>query len=207
MQTEKEDYSFYTIEKPSQSVFRDRNSRFLAFAFPVENEEDIKDCIDKLKKQFHDARHFCYAYILGYDKSIWRANDDGEPSGSAGLPIYNQCLSFNLTNILIVVVRYFGGTKLGVPGLINAYKTSSRLALEQNKIIKEFLSENIEIKFPWIEMNQVMTYVKNENIEVLNKEFTADCTMTLRVPLHKKNELKDYFNSFSIQINESTKID
>ena len=111
MQTEKEDYSFYTIAKPSQSVFRDRNSRFLAFAFPVENEEDIKDCIDKLKKQFHDARHFCYAYILGYDKSIWRANDDGEPSGSAGLPIYNQCLSFNLTNILIVVVRYFGDRK------------------------------------------------------------------------------------------------
>jgi uncharacterized YigZ family protein len=207
MQTEAEDLSFCTIRESAQSVFRDRNSRFLAYAFPVENEEDIQDCMIKLKKQYHDARHFCYAYILGHDKSKWRANDDGEPAGSAGLPIYNQCLSFNLTNILVVVVRYFGGTKLGVPGLINAYKTSTRLALEQCEIIKKFQTEMIDIQFSWNEMNQVMTYVKAENIEILFKEFAQSCKMRLRVPLHKKNELKNYFNSFSVQMNTSTKTD
>jgi uncharacterized YigZ family protein len=193
------DFSYLTIRQPSQGSFRDRNSRFLAFAFPVKSEDEVATNLQQLKKQYHDARHFCYAYIIGQDKSRWRANDDGEPSGSAGLPIYNQCLSLDLTNIFVVVVRYFGGTKLGVPGLINAYKTATRLALEYAEIISVVPSRTLEIQFGYEMMNTVMSFCKNNGLEIESKNFSDTNSIIVLVPADKeqnvaaflvKNEMK-----------------
>ncbi len=193
-------YTYKTINKSVSSIFRDRNSKFLGFAFPVSTENEISDVLAKLKKDYHDARHFCYAYILGADKSRWRANDDGEPSGSAGLPIYNQCLSLDLTNIFVVVVRYFGGTKLGVPGLINAYKTATKMALDEAEIVTKFPMIPLEIHFEYSDMNAVMTYIKQNELVILEKKFSNKCSIMLQLPEHKKNELKKYFNPFSIEL-------
>lgn len=126
---------YLTISKPSEGLFKDRGSKFLAFAYPVSSEDEIKEIQEHLRSEYHDARHHCYAYMLGKDKNVFRANDDGEPSSTAGKPILGQIKSYDLTNILIVVIRYFGGTKLGVSGLINAYKTAAEEALKNAKII------------------------------------------------------------------------
>jgi uncharacterized YigZ family protein len=200
MQDNPEFFEYKTIRSESTAVFRDRNSRFIAHAFHVESEDDIAHFLTIVKKQYYDARHFCYAYILGPHKEKWRANDDGEPSGSAGLPIYNQCLSFDLTNVFVVVVRYFGGTKLGVPGLINAYKTSTRMALDEAEILNIVPSERLKIKFAYALMNDVMTYVKANDFDVVSKDFQIDCTIELNIPIHKKNELKNHFNPFSVEL-------
>jgi len=193
-------FEYKTISSEATAVFRDRNSRFIAHAFHVKSEDDVSSFMSVVKKQYYDARHFCYAYILGPHKEKWRANDDGEPSGSAGLPIYNQCLSFDLTNVFVVVVRYFGGTKLGVPGLINAYKTSTRMALEEAEILHVVPSEILKIKFGYAIMNDVMTYIKGNDFDIVSKDFQLDCTIVLNIPTHKKNELKNYFNPFSVEL-------
>ena len=135
MPTSEEYIDYKTIASISEGEYKDKGSKFLAFAFPVSSEDEVLNKIQELRQKHKGARHFCYAYILNHDKSVWRANDDGEPSGSAGLPIYNQCLSYDLTNILVVVVRYFGGTKLGIPGLIKAYKEATIDALQSAELI------------------------------------------------------------------------
>ena len=170
---------YLTISKPAEGFFKDRGSKFLAFAYPVSSEKKIKELQDKLRSDYHDARHHCYAYMLGKNKNIFRANDDGEPSSTAGKPILGQIRSFDLTNILIVVIRYFGGTKLGVSGLINAYKTAAEEALKNAKIIKKTLHDIYELRFEYPVMNDVMRIMKEEKIEHIDQNFELSCSITL----------------------------
>jgi uncharacterized YigZ family protein len=172
---------YKTITNPSQGSFRDKGSRFLAFAFPAGSEQEVKKHLDSLKKQYYDATHHCYAYVLGFDKSAYRINDDGEPSGTAGRPIYGQILSYDLTNILIVVIRYYGGTNLGVPGLINAYKTASVEALSNATIVTRIVKEIHQVEYPYEAMNNVMKIIKDENLEVINSEFGMKCVIRLAI--------------------------
>ncbi|HRW63832.1 MAG TPA: YigZ family protein [Bacteroidales bacterium] len=168
---------YLTISEPSQGLFKDRGSKFLAFAYPVTNEQEIKQIQEQLRSEYHDARHHCYAYMLGPEKLVYRANDDGEPSSTAGKPILGQIRSFDLTNILIVVIRYFGGTKLGVSGLIHAYKTASEEALKSANIIKKTLHDIYELKFEYPVMNDVMRILKEENIEQVDQKFELSCSV------------------------------
>lgn len=173
--------SFNTIKKEARAQFKDRNSRFIGCVFPVRTEEEIKEIQQNLRKEFYDARHHCYAYILGPDKEKFRINDDGEPSGSAGKPIYNQLLSADLTNVLAVVVRYFGGTKLGVPGLINAYKTATKMALDEAGIKKEFIAAKVKLTFPYENINVAMQSTSKEFVKILSQKFEMTCEMEVHV--------------------------
>jgi uncharacterized YigZ family protein len=167
--------TYKTIKQRSEGVFRDRGSKFLAFAFPVYTTEEIKKTLAELRKEYHDARHHCYAYRLGAAKEIFRANDDGEPSGSAGNPIMGQIRSKGLSNILIVVVRYFGGTLLGVGGLINAYRTAAANAIQDAIIITAAEQDLVEISFPYILMNNVMKIIRDEGMIIHEQDFTETC--------------------------------
>ncbi len=170
---------YLTISKPSEGFFKDRGSKFLAFAYPVSSEDEIKELQETLRSNYHDARHHCFAYMLGLEKEVFRANDDGEPSSTAGKPILGQIRSFDLTNILVVVIRYFGGTKLGVGGLINAYKTATEEALKNAKIIKKTLHDFYELKFEYPVMNDIMKILKEEKIETYDQKFELSCSITL----------------------------
>jgi len=172
---------YKTIAEPSQGSFRDKGSKFLAFAFPASSELEVKYHLDTLRKKYYDATHHCYAYILGFDKSAYRVNDDGEPSGTAGRPIYGQLLSADLTNTLIVVVRYYGGTNLGVPGLIHAYKTAANDAISNATILTKIVKETYEIQYPYEVMNDVMKIIKDEILEVINNEFGMKCVIRLAI--------------------------
>jgi len=172
---------YKTIAEPAQGSFRDKGSRFLSFAYPVSSEAEIKKHLESLRKQYYDATHHCYAYVLGFDKSAYRLNDDGEPSGTAGRPIYGQILSADLTNTLIVIIRYYGGTKLGVPGLIYAYKTSAAEALGKAKIVTCIVKEMYQVEYPYEMMNDVMKIIKDENLEVINNEFGTKCVIRLAI--------------------------
>ena len=192
MTSEKDTYK--TILNPSEEVlFKEKGSKFFGYAFPVFSEEEIKEHIENLRKQHHTARHFCYAWQLGKSYENYRANDDGEPSNSAGMPIYGQLQSFDVTNILVVVVRYFGGTKLGVGGLIQAYKTTAQMALEVSKIVEKTIDENFLLKFEYPEMNTVMRIIKDENIEIVNQKMELDCAIEISV---RKKEAKRIFELF-----------
>lgn len=197
MMNEKDTYK--TILKPSEEVlFKDKNSKFFGYAFPVANEDDIKFHIEALKKQHHSARHWCYAYQLGTQEQhiIYRANDDGEPNNSAGMPIYGQIQSFEITNILIVVVRYFGGVKLGVSGLINAYKTAAQMALENSSIITELITQNIVVYFDYANINRVMRIVKERNLNIINQKLELDCEITISVRLQEIPTVLEIFENF-----------
>ncbi len=159
----------------------------MAFAFPAGSEQEVKAHLDELRKKYYDATHHCYAYVLGFDKSAYRFNDDGEPSGTAGRPIYGQILSADLTNILIVVIRYYGGTKLGVPGLIHAYKTSAAEALQNATIVSKIVKEVYKIEYPYEGMNDVMKIIKDENLEVINNDFGMKCVIELAIR-HSESE-------------------
>jgi uncharacterized YigZ family protein len=178
---------YRTLSGPAKGSFRDKGSRFLAFAFPVRTESEIKTQLELLRKTYYDATHHCYAYALGADRAAYRTNDDGEPSGTAGRPIYGQILSADLTNILIVVVRYYGGTKLGVPGLINAYKTAASEALAEAEVVSCIVKELYEVEFPYESMNDVMKIVKEESLEVINNDFGMKCVMRLAIR-HRDSE-------------------
>ncbi|WP_339867321.1 YigZ family protein [uncultured Algoriphagus sp.] len=171
--------TFLTVSTTSEGLYKDRSSKFFYFSFPVKNEEEIKGHLAELRKKYYDARHHCFAWALGKEADIFRANDDGEPNHSAGDPILGQIRSNNLTNILIVVVRYFGGTKLGMGGLIQAYKTSAALAIEENEIIEEQVKTVVIIQFPYQVMNEVMKLVKAHDLQIVSQEMTLDCQMTL----------------------------
>lgn len=175
------DDTYKTIESASQGIFRDRASKFVGWAIPVENETEAKLKIAELRKQYWDANHMPYAYVLGSDKSAWRYNDDGEPSGTAGRPIYGQLLSKDLTNVLIVVARYFGGTKLGVPGLINAFKSAAQLALENAVLVDKVVTEVYALTFPYERMNDVMKLMKDEHLEQGQHQFELECRMEFKV--------------------------
>ncbi|OIQ16326.1 YigZ family protein [Lacinutrix sp. MedPE-SW] len=186
--------TYKTILKPSEEVlFKDKNSKFFGYAFPVHNEDHVKNHIENLKKQHHQARHWCYAYQIGTENIAYRANDDGEPNNSAGMPIYGQIQSFEVTNILIVVVRYFGGVKLGVGGLINAYKTGAQLALEASNIVTKTIDINFLIKFEYELMNKVMRVIKEKNINITNQKLELDCEITIST---RKRDAKEIFEIF-----------
>jgi len=182
--------TYKTIENISEGLFKDRGSKFIAHAIPVNKESQVKEHLSALRKKYHDARHHCYAYQLGFDKSSYRINDDGEPSGTAGKPIFGQILSHDLTNILIVVVRYFGGTKLGIGGLINAYKTSAKDALNNAKIIEKTINEVYEIIYDYPIMNTVKKIIKEENIMQTSQKFDLNCKIIFSI--RKNNSLRIY---------------
>lgn len=173
---------YKTIESPSQeTLFKDRNSKFYGYAFPVNSENDIKASLQFLKKKHPTARHFCYAWQLGIDSFSFRVNDDGEPKNSAGIPIYGQIQSFGLTNVLIVSVRYFGGVKLGVGGLINAYKNSAKFALESSKIIQKTIDVYFELFFEYELLSKVMKIIRENNLNIQSKKFEMDCQLIIEV--------------------------
>lgn len=186
--------TYKTITKASEEVlFKDRNSKFFGYAFPVKSEEEANEHLEELKKKHHKARHWCYAWQLGKTDPQYRANDDGEPSNSAGMPIYGQIQSFEVTNVLIVVVRYFGGVKLGVGGLINAYKTAAQMALENSNIVERTIDETFELKFGYPEMNTVMRIIKEYNLNVIDQKLELDCRIYISV---RKNEAEGIFDKF-----------
>lgn len=186
--------TYKTITKPSEEVlFKDKNSKFFGYAFPLKTEEAVKQHIEDLKKQHHQARHWCYAYQIGTETIAYRANDDGEPNNSAGMPIYGQIQSFDVTNVLIVVVRYFGGVKLGVGGLINAYKTGAQMALEASKIVTRTINIEYLISFDYKNMNKVMRVIKEKNLKVINQKLELDCQITISV---RKKEAQTIFEIF-----------
>jgi uncharacterized YigZ family protein len=173
--------TYQTISDPSEGLFKDRGSKFLAFAFPIAGEKDVKIHVLALKELHSKAVHHCYAYRLGLDRTIFRVNDDGEPSGTAGRPILNVLFSREITNILVVVVRYFGGTLLGVPGLINAYKTATEMALDDSFVVTRYLFNLCELHFAYVQMNDVMRIVKEMELIVSNQVFEMECAMIVEV--------------------------
>jgi uncharacterized YigZ family protein len=173
--------SYLTISKTSEGFYKEKGSKFLAFAFPVSSEEEVKNQLDALRKTYYDARHHCYAYTCGTAGEHYRANDDGEPGHSAGDPILGQIRSRELTNTLVVVIRYFGGTKLGVSGLINAYKTAAAEALDANQIVKKEITAKLLFTFPYEETNAVMKLVKDFDLTITDQGYAAECTLEANV--------------------------
>lgn len=180
---------FYTISKGGEGFYKEKGSKFIGLAFRVRDEDEVKERLEEVKKQYYDGRHHCYAYILSKDKL--RANDDGEPNHSAGDPILGQIKSKNLTEVLIVVVRYFGGTKLGVPGLINAYKTAAFEALEASKLIEVTIEEIYDIEYAYDITNEVMRLISDFEADIKNQEFTENCSATLGIKQSFKEKFEE----------------
>ncbi|MFL1896472.1 IMPACT family protein [Aquimarina sp. 2-A2] len=190
------DDTYKTIEKPDNEVlYKDKNSKFFGYTFPVSSEEQVKDILEQLKKEHHAARHWCYAWQIGIEETSYRANDDGEPSNSAGQPIYGQIQSFEVTNILIVVVRYFGGVKLGVGGLISAYKTAAQMALENSDIKTKTIQHHFKLIFDYKNMNKVMRIIKSKQIAILKQDLELDCRITISVRKKKSKEIFETFDT------------
>ncbi|MGY3795452.1 IMPACT family protein [Aquimarina sp. 433] len=187
---------YKTIDSPGEEVlFKDKNSKFFGYSFPISKEEDVKPIIESLKKHHHAARHWCYAWQLGVETIQYRSNDDGEPSNSAGQPIYGQIQSFEVTNILVVVVRYFGGVKLGVGGLINAYKTSAKLSLEASNVIEKTIDIKFCITFEYKNMNKVMRIIKEKKIKILDQKLELNCKIFISVRKTVSSEINDLFST------------
>lgn len=182
------DDTFLTIDKPTEGTFRDRGSRFLAFVYPINTESDIKPLLAQLRADHPKANHHCWAMRLGIDRSVFRINDDGEPSGTAGRPILNTLLSRNITNVLVVVVRYFGGTLLGVPGLINAYRTATEEALNAAVIVEKMLNDIYAIQFDYQQMNDVMRIIKEDNLTLLDQQFDNTCIVKIGIRRTQVNQ-------------------
>ncbi len=173
--------TYLTLARPSEAIFREKMSKFLAFAHPASTVEEAKAVIAQYQKKYFDARHVCWAYMLGFERTDFQSNDNGEPSGTAGKPILGQINSFGLTDTVIVVVRYFGGIKLGTSGLIAAYREAARLSLEEAEIVERKVMKQIEFTFPYLSMNDVMRLVKQSDLEILSQQFDNACAMTLAV--------------------------
>lgn len=186
--------SYFIIAKEGSGVFKEKMSKFLSFAFFVDTVEEAKNIVKKVQNEYHDARHVCWAYMIGPDRKEWQLNDNGEPSGTAGKPILGQINSFGLTNVVVIVVRYFGGIKLGTPGLIAAYREAARLALEDAGKKEVHQMETVRISFPYVSSNDVMKLVKSEEIEVIDRVFDNACEMTL-----------SFREDFSSRINDKLK--
>ena len=182
--------SYLSVPAPAEGLFKDNGSRFISYAYPVETEEDVKEIVTELKKRYHDARHHCYAYRLGYLGDRFRANDDGEPSSSAGRPILGQIDSRGLSDTLVVVVRYFGGIKLGIPGLIRAYKTSSAEALDKAGKVEKIAGKWHRVSFGYQDMNQVMKVLKDMDVRQKDQEFGASCGLSAWVRLSSVEDFR-----------------
>lgn len=183
------DDTYLSVENASEGVYKEKGSKFIALAFPVDNEDDIRQHLENIKKQYYNARHHCYAYRLGKNGENFRSNDDGEPNHSAGDPILGKLRSADLTNILVVVVRYFGGTKLGVGGLINAYKTAAAEAIANANIVKRTVMDIIEIRFDYLQMNDVMKLVKDYEAHIVDQKFNLDCSIIISIRSSLAKEL------------------
>jgi uncharacterized YigZ family protein len=188
---------YKTIASPSEGLFREKGSRFISFAYPVENEAQISQQIAGLKKQYYDARHHCFAWRLGADMEHYRANDDGEPSGSAGKPILGQIQSRDLTQILVVVVRYFGGTLLGVGGLIRAYRSAASDALDQAMKVEKKVESQLVLQFGYHEMNAVMKVIKEFDLDFEDQQFDLECTLTVRAWIRSLPRLKERLSTIN----------
>ena len=175
------DDTYLTIEAPAEAIYKEKSSKFLAFAYPVADEEEIRSRLEALRKRYYDATHHCYAWRLGPHGETFRANDDGEPSGTAGKPILGQMLSAGITDCLVAVVRYFGGTKLGVPGLIAAYRESAAAAIAAARIVERTVDREIRVRFPYVAMNDIMRVVKEEQPRIGEQTFANLCTMRLAI--------------------------
>lgn len=182
---------YRTIKETAEGEISEKRSKFLAFAHPVKNVDEVKEWVEYYQKKYYDARHCCYAYMLGPERKDFRANDNGEPSGTAGKPILGQINSFELTDILIVVIRYFGGIKLGTSGLIQAYKAAAIEAIEAADIIEKTVDEDVTFYFEYPFMNQVMRIVKEEEPSIVRQGYDNDCSMTLRIRKGNMSRLKD----------------
>ncbi|MBA9072625.1 putative YigZ family protein [Flavobacterium gossypii] len=187
--------TYRTLDFPSEEVlYKEKNSKFFGYAFPISSEEQAKDFLDDLRKQHHSARHWCYAFQLGTEKIHFRANDDGEPSNSAGMPIYGQIQSFEITNVLVVVVRYFGGVKLGVGGLISAYRTAAQMALEASEIVEKTIDIHYLVSFDYKNMNKVMRVIKEKNLDIVSQKMEMSCEIELKT---RKKNAEMVFDIFS----------
>lgn len=185
--------TYKTIEDTSEGFYSDKGSKFFAFAYPVRTEDEIKALLNDLKKRYYDARHHCYAYRLGVEGELWRAVDDGEPSSSAGKPILGQLLSNNLTFLVVFVVRYFGGIKLGVPGLIHAYKTATIDAINNSIVVEKQDCELFKLNFDYSAMNEVMKIIKEDEPEVFDRQFDLNCSLKIAIRRKEADNLKGKF--------------
>ena len=194
-----ENYDAYrSIASRSEGLFKDNGSRFIALAYPVETEEQVREIVAGLRKEYHDARHHCYAYRLGYQGDRFRASDDGEPSGSAGRPILGQIDSLGLSDVLVVVVRYFGGIKLGIPGLIRAYKTSTADALSQAEVVEKVAGRTYRVSFDYAAMNDVMKALKDLGLAATGQDFGLQCSLDVRVRLSLDEDFRKRLASCAI---------
>jgi Uncharacterized conserved protein len=189
------DDSYNMLSTSGEGLYKEKGSKFIASAFTVMDENEAKSAISEIKKKYFDARHHCYAYMLGPDKAAFRSSDDGEPSGTAGKPILNQILSKDVTNVCVVVVRYFGGVKLGVSGLINAYKTAAREALENAQIVRKTVNEIYSLTFAYPLMNEVMRIMKEEDLAQLNPRFEMDCYLEFSTRKNEADRIVSKFKS------------
>jgi uncharacterized YigZ family protein len=187
--------TYKTIKAAVEGQFSDRGSKFISKAFPAKSEEEIKTILQQLRKTYHDARHHCFAYRLGADYKFWRINDDGEPSGSAGRPIFGQIQSYDLTNIAIVVIRYFGGTKLGIPGLFNAYRSATIDALSKAEIYQDTIKKIYDLAYEYPVMNDVMKIIKNEEATIIETNFELHCKIRFAIRQSKEQQIKKYLSS------------
>jgi uncharacterized YigZ family protein len=194
--------TYKTLKEASKEIlFKEKNSKFFGYAFPVSSEEEIKKHIEHLKKEHFSARHWCYAYQIGIEKTHYRANDDGEPNNSAGMPIYGQIQSFEVTNVLVVVVRYFGGVKLGVGGLISAYKVAAQMALEESEIIEKTIDKYFALSFNYAHMNKVMRIIKEKNLSIVSQKMEMDCEIIIGSQKKNVQNLLDTFeNLYEVQL-------
>ena len=196
--------TYKTIAAASEEVlYKEKNSKFFGYAFPVTTEEEIKEILERLRKEHFSARHWCYAYQIGTEKIQYRANDDGEPNNSAGMPIYGQIQSFEVTNVLVVVIRYFGGVKLGVGGLISAYKIAAQMALENSEIVERTIDKHFIISFGYANMNKVMRIIKEKNLQIVSQKMEMDCE--IEIATRKKNVqnvLDTFENLYEIKLTE-----
>lgn len=188
------DDTYKTISLPAEGSFTDRGSKFMGFGFPINKEDDIKGILSDIHAQHTKARHHCWAYRLTTDRSVFRINDDGEPPGSAGRPILNTLLSFDITNILVIVVRYFGGTLLGVPGLINAYKSATVQTLNAAQIIEKTVSDIYQVQFNYLNMNNIMKVIKQENLQIITQQFDTNCLVDVAIRKSRVMQVVDKFN-------------
>ena len=187
---------YQTIANPSSEIlYKEKNSKFFGYSFPVTSEEEIKLQLEILRKQHFGAGHFCYAFQIGTENISYRTNDDGEPSNSAGMPIYGQIQSFEVTNVLVVVVRYFGGVKLGVGGLISAYRTAAQMALEESEIIQKTINIYFLISFDYKNMNKVMRIIKEKNIDIISQQMNESCQITIAIRKKNAEMIFDLFNT------------
>ena len=200
--------TYRTLATPSEEVlFKEKNSKFFGLAFPVTNEEEVKNILTEIKKAHFSARHWCYAYQIGTEKIQYRANDDGEPNNSAGMPIYGQIQSLDVTNVLVVVVRYFGGVKLGVGGLISAYKTAAQMALENATIIEKTIDKHFLIHFDYKNMNKVMRIIKEKNLDIVNQKMELSCEIEIKTRKKNADTIADIFeNLFEITFQEKEEL-